>query len=87
MSAYTNNNFVYSTLVDKEMPETFRPFMKSNNIRHRHIVMEGTKKQTIPVQTMSAILEVIHNKENHPLLIHCNQGRVRLPFVSLNQWL
>lgn len=50
--------------------------MAANGIQHRHITMEGTKKQAIPVQTMSAILQVIHDKRNHPLLIHCNQGRV-----------
>ncbi|PSR97327.1 tyrosine phosphatase family-domain-containing protein [Coniella lustricola] len=65
------------TLVDKAFPETFLPFMETNGIKHCHIVMEGTKKQTIPVKTMSTILEVIHDKRNHPLLIHCNQGRHR----------
>ncbi|KAL1883949.1 tyrosine-protein phosphatase siw14 [Diaporthe australafricana] len=65
------------TLVDKELPETFLPFMKTNNIQHRHITMQGTKKETIPIQTMSAILQVVHDKRNHPLLIHCNHGRHR----------
>ncbi|KAF3765514.1 hypothetical protein M406DRAFT_321977 [Cryphonectria parasitica EP155] len=79
------------TLVDKEFPETFLPFMKTNNIKHCHITMEGTKKQTIPVQTMSAILEVIHDKRNHPVLIHCNQGRHRTGCVvaitrKLQEW-
>lgn len=60
------------------MPETFIPFMQANGICHRHILMEGTKKQTIPIKTMVSILEVIHNKENHPVLIHCNQGKVCL---------
>lgn len=62
--------------MDKDFPETFQPFMQENGIRHRHIVMEGTKKQTIPIQTMQSILEVVHDKQNHPVLIHCNQGRV-----------
>jgi tyrosine-protein phosphatase SIW14 len=57
--------------------------MKANNIQHRHITMQGTKKETIPIQTMSAILEVVHDKRNHPLLIHCNHGRVR---TSLQIW-
>ncbi|KAG8164252.1 hypothetical protein KVR01_006170 [Diaporthe batatas] len=65
------------TLVDKELPETFVPFMKANNIQHRHITMQGTKKETIPIQTMAAILDVVHDKRNHPLLIHCNHGRHR----------
>jgi tyrosine-protein phosphatase SIW14 len=64
------------TLVDKEFPETFLPFMQANGIQHRHITMAGTKKEAIPVETMASILEVVHDKRNHPLLIHCNQGRV-----------
>lgn len=65
------------TLVDKEFPETFLPFMQANGIQHRHITMAGTKKEAIPVETMASILEVVHDKRNHPLLIHCNQGRHR----------
>lgn len=67
------------TLVDKEFPETFLPFMQANGIQHRHITMAGTKKEAIPVETMASILEVVHDKRNHPLLIHCNQGRVSSP--------
>lgn len=78
-------NNATSTLVDKELPETFLPFMNANNIQHRHITMQGTKKETIPIQTMAAILEVVHNKRNHPLLIHCNHGRVCPPLPKLNR--
>lgn len=64
------------TLVDKDFPETFLPFMQANGIQHCHITMQGTKKETIPISTMASILQVVHDKRNHPLLIHCNQGRV-----------
>lgn len=57
--------------------------MKANNIQHRHITMQGTKKETIPIQTMAAILDVVHDKRNHPLLIHCNHGRVRSSLPDL----
>lgn len=69
--------------MDKDLPETFLPFMKANKIQHRHITMQGTKKETIPIQTMAAILEVVHDKRNHPLLIHCNHGRVSQPLPIL----
>lgn len=69
-----------STLVDKEGHETFVPFMNASNIKHRQIVMAGTKKETIPIEVMASILEVIHDKRNQPVLIHCNQGKVRTPF-------
>lgn len=70
------SHLVLSTLVDKDFPETFKPFMQANGIRHCHITMAGTKKEAIPINTMQSILEVIHDKQNHPVLIHCNQGRV-----------
>lgn len=69
--------------MDKDLPETFLPFMKANKIQHRHITMQGTKKETIPIQTMAAILEVVHDKRNHPLLIHCNHGRVSQSLPNL----
>ncbi|ROV93050.1 hypothetical protein VPNG_09432 [Cytospora leucostoma] len=65
------------TLVDKDIPETFIPFMQANGIQHQKIALQGTKKETVPVSTMAAILQVVHDKRNHPLLIHCNQGRHR----------
>jgi tyrosine-protein phosphatase SIW14 len=39
--------------------------------------MQGTKKEDIPHHTMTAILEIVHDKSAHPLLIHCNQGKHR----------
>lgn len=70
-------------MVDKDIPETFVPFMKANNIQHRQITMEGTKKSTISISTMTSILELIHDKRNQPVLIHCNQGKVYIPFHTL----
>lgn len=64
------------TLVDKDIPQTFIPFMQANSIQHHKIALQGTKKETVPVSTMAAILQVVHDERNHPMLIHCNQGRV-----------
>ena len=50
--------------------------MKTNGIRHCVIEMQGTKKVDIPKATMQSIMEVVLNQENHPLLIHCNHGKV-----------
>jgi tyrosine-protein phosphatase SIW14 len=41
--------------------------------------MKGTKKEDIPVATMKAILRVVLDRRNHPLLIHCNHGKVNKP--------
>lgn len=50
--------------------------MHSSGINHVCITMEGTKKADIPESVMSTILETVLNPQNHPLLVHCNQGRV-----------
>ena len=65
-----------STLVDKDYPEGYQTFMQSNGINHVVIKMEGTKKVEIPQSVMNSILEVVMDRQNHPLLLHCNQGRV-----------
>lgn len=41
------------------------------------INMQGTKKEAIPPQTMHQILEVLLDTRNHPVLLHCNQGKHR----------
>lgn len=50
--------------------------MASNGIRHCIVEMQGTKRVEIPDIVMNSIMEIALNKENHPLLIHCNQGKV-----------
>jgi tyrosine-protein phosphatase SIW14 len=39
--------------------------------------MKGTKKEAIPLSTMKAILSIVLDKSNYPLLIHCNHGKHR----------
>ena len=39
--------------------------------------MKGTKKEDIPLATMESILNLVLDRSNYPLLIHCNQGRHR----------
>lgn len=65
------------TLVDKEFPEGYQTFMQSTGINHVLVKMEGTKKVDIPEHTMKTILDVVLDERNHPLLVHCNQGRHR----------
>ncbi|KAI6350247.1 hypothetical protein MCOR25_010565 [Pyricularia grisea] len=70
------------TLVEKEPPEGFKPFLTSNNIKHHIIAMKGTKKETISLETMQGILNVVLNPKNHPLLVHCNHGKHRTGCVA-----
>ena len=56
--------------------------MRTNGIRHCIIEMQGTKKVEISEAVMNSIMEVVLDKENHPLLIHCNHGKVLLHVVN-----
>lgn len=56
--------------------------MKQNGICHIVIDMQGTKKVDIPEHIMHSIMEIVLKKEHHPILIHCNHGKVFLPFFS-----
>jgi hypothetical protein len=67
-----------STLVQKDFPEGYHSFISKNGIKHHVFDMKGTKKQAIPIKTMKSILRLVLDRQNHPLLMHCNHGRVRL---------
>ncbi|KAK3486380.1 tyrosine phosphatase family-domain-containing protein [Neurospora crassa] len=65
------------TLVQKDFPEGYNAFLSRNGIKHHVFDMKGTKKEAIPITTMKAILRLVLNQANHPLLIHCNHGKHR----------
>jgi tyrosine-protein phosphatase SIW14 len=65
------------TLVEKEIPEGYQMFLTGNGIRHLVFNMAGTKKADIPLAMMQSIISLITDKQNHPMLIHCNQGKHR----------
>ncbi len=62
--------------MDKEFPDSYRTFIADNGIRHHVFNMKGTKKEDIPIKTMKSILRLVLDPRNHPLLIHCNHGKV-----------
>ncbi|KAB8288860.1 hypothetical protein EYC80_010763 [Monilinia laxa] len=65
------------TLVKKEFSPAFLAFIEAQGIRHYVIEMQGTKKVEIPEHIMNQIMRISLDKENHPLLIHCNHGKHR----------
>ncbi|KAI2465798.1 tyrosine phosphatase family-domain-containing protein [Annulohypoxylon bovei var. microspora] len=65
------------TLVGKELPDGYRQFLRGSRIKHVTFDMAGTKKADIPAKTMRAILAVVGDRKNYPLLVHCNQGKHR----------
>ncbi|KAI4600475.1 hypothetical protein KJ359_000830 [Pestalotiopsis sp. 9143b] len=65
------------TLVDKEIPDGYRAFLDDNGIKHIVFGMAGTKKADIPLPMMRSIIGLVTDPQNHPMLIHCNQGKHR----------
>lgn len=65
------------TLVQKDFSPHFFDFVAKNGIKHHIVDMKGTKKEEIPAHTMDAILQIVLDQQQHPLLIHCKQGRHR----------
>ena len=65
------------TLVQKDFPDGYGAFISKNAIKHHVFDMRGTKKEDIPVSTMNAILNLVMDEQNHPVLIHCNHGKHR----------
>ena len=63
-------------MVQKDFPEGYDTFLSKNGIKHHVFDMKGTKKEAIPITTMKAILRLVLNTANHPLMIHCNHGKV-----------
>ncbi|UKZ89757.1 uncharacterized protein TrAFT101_004798 [Trichoderma asperellum] len=66
------------TLVKRdEIDHEFESFIGANGIQQVVFNMKGTKKEAIPSSTMSSILEVVLDRRNYPLLVHCNHGKHR----------
>lgn len=54
----------------------YEAFMHKNGIKHIVIDMQGTKKATIAPEMMSAIVRIVLDRRNQPILVHCNHGKV-----------
>jgi tyrosine-protein phosphatase SIW14 len=71
-----------SSLVQKDLASDFKSFMKTNSIQHLIVNMQGTKKVEIPAASMNLLMKIVLNPENHPVLIHCNHGKVIIVYVT-----
>ncbi|RAL16460.1 tyrosine phosphatase family protein [Aspergillus homomorphus CBS 101889] len=67
------------TLVDEPYTSEHIDFLKENGIMHLRILVEPNKDPAIrsPDYVICQVLEVLLNKANHPVLIHCNKGKHR----------
>ncbi|PWY93718.1 tyrosine phosphatase [Aspergillus sclerotioniger CBS 115572] len=67
------------TLVDEAYTSSHVVFLKENGIAHHRILVQANKDPDvkIPDTVMCRILELLLDKSNHPILIHCNKGKHR----------
>ncbi|PYH73904.1 tyrosine phosphatase family protein, partial [Aspergillus vadensis CBS 113365] len=70
---------MYVTLVDEPYPQSHVMFIKENGIAHHRILVQANKDPNvkIPDSVMCRILELLLDKSNHPVLVHCNKGKHR----------
>lgn len=67
------------TLVPEEYPTENVQFMRECGIQHFQIPIPAHKDPLvrIPLENIRASLRIILDSKNHPILIHCNKGKVR----------
>ncbi|KKK14686.1 hypothetical protein AOCH_000800 [Aspergillus ochraceoroseus] len=72
------------TLVEEPYTQSHEEFLKANGILHHRIVILANKDPAVktPECVMNRVLEILLNKSNHPILIHCNKGKHRTGCVS-----
>jgi len=64
-------------LVNTPYPEANVEFVKQRDIQHVTILLPANKEVIRVSQCdMTRVLNVVLDTSNHPLLIHCNKGKV-----------
>ncbi|CAI6338607.1 unnamed protein product [Periconia digitata] len=66
------------TLVPEEIPTEYQDFMKLAGIQHFQVHLNANKG-CVRVQScdMNRALNIVLDRSNHPVLIHCNKGKHR----------
>lgn len=69
---------IYSTLVEEPFSPSHSSFLKENGIKHYRIPFIANKDASVktPDGVVNTILRIMLDKANHPMLIHCNKGKV-----------
>jgi len=63
--------------VPEPIPASYTKFVNENGIRHLKVHIPANKGQIrIPTCQMSNALMIVMDRANHPMLIHCNKGKV-----------
>jgi tyrosine-protein phosphatase SIW14 len=65
--------------VPEEYSPQHRTFVDENEINHVRIRIQANKDPFVVISQcdMASALGVILDKSNHPILIHCNRGKVK----------
>jgi tyrosine-protein phosphatase SIW14 len=68
----------FSTLVEEPYEQSHENFVKDGGITHHRIAFIANKNPSVrtPETVVNHIMEILLNKNNHPVLIHCNKGKV-----------
>jgi tyrosine-protein phosphatase SIW14 len=71
------------TLVPEEIPAEYGYFMQSAHIQHFQVHLNANKGG-VRIQScdMNRALNIVLDRSNHPLLIHCNKGKHRTGCLS-----
>ena len=67
------------TLVSEKEDAEYLEFIRSQNIKHHQIPIPPNKEafDAMPLTAMTEALSVVCDTRNHPILIHCNKGKVK----------
>lgn len=75
---------VCRTLVDEEWSPEYRRFVQYNGITSHIIPILANKDPDVYTEqeVVVKVLKILLDPDNHPILIHCNKGRVSHSIVS-----
>jgi protein tyrosine phosphatase (PTP) superfamily phosphohydrolase (DUF442 family) len=61
-----------------------KQFFLKNGVRSLHIPVVPNKEGSTKTsdQTVNVVMSVLMEKKNHPVIVHCNQGKVGFHFRS-----
>jgi tyrosine-protein phosphatase SIW14 len=64
--------------VEEKYPSENVEFLEENRLEHFQIPICAHKDESvvIPSERIAAALRVLLDSRNHPILIHCNKGKV-----------
>lgn len=65
------------TLVPEEIPASYKQFMAEHDIQHFQVTLPANKEGVkIEKAAMDRVLQIVMDRTNHPMLVHCNKGKV-----------